>query len=94
MRRHPLLRLLQPLRPRLRHQVALAVAHREQVEQRPGVPLEELQAEVPEEVLVVPPEEVLAVPLALEALRAQVELPALELLLRARLEQSLEQFLP
>ena len=88
LRRH----LLLPLPPlqhlRLRHQVVLVVARREQVEQH----LEALRVEVLEA-----PEALLAVVLEaqreLEVLQAQVGLPALELLPRVPLEQLLEQYL-
>ena len=65
------------------------VAHREQVEQHPEAPLVEV-LEAPEALLV----EVLEEQRELEVLQAQVVLPALELLPRVPLEQSLEQFLP
>ena len=99
LRRHLLLPL--PLRqhPRLRHQVVLVVARREQVEQH----LEVLRVEVLEapeallaEVLEAPEAllaEVLEARRELEVLQAQVGLPALELLPRVPLEQLLEQYL-
>ena len=64
------------------------VAHREQVEQHLEAPLVEV-LEAPEALLV----EVLEGQRELEVLQAQVGLPALELLPRVPLEQSLEQFL-
>ena len=76
-------------RPRLLHQVVLVVAHREQVEQHPEAPLVEV-LEAPEALLV----EVLEEQRELEVLQARVVLPALELLPRVPLEQSLERFLP
>ncbi len=96
LRRH----LLLPLPPlqhlRLRHQVVLVVARREQVEQH----LEALRVEVleaPEALLVEVLEALLAEVLEarreLEVLQAQVGLPALELLPRVPLEQLLEQYL-
>ena len=88
LRRH-LLPHLPPLqRPRLLHQVALVVAHREQAAQHLEAPLGEV-LEVPEAQLV----EVLEAQRELEVLQAQVGLPVLEPL-RVRLERSLEQFLP
>ena len=83
LRRHLPPHLLQLRRPRLLHQVVLAVAHREQVEQHLAEVLE-----APEALLV----EVLEGLRELEVLQAQVELLALELLAlellpRVQLEQ-------
>ena len=88
LRRHPLLPLPPLQHLRLRHQVVLVVARREQVEQH----LEALRVEVleaPEALLA----EVLEAQRELEVLQAQVGLPALELLPRVPLEQLLEQYL-
>ena len=84
-RRHLLLLLPLLQHPRLRHQVVLVVARREQVEQH----LEALLVEVLEALLA----EVLEARRELEVLQAQVGLPALELLPRVPLEQLLEQYL-
>ena len=89
LRRHLPPRLPPLQRPRLLHQVGLAEAHREQVEQHLEAPLVEV-LEAPEALLA----EALEGQRVLEVLRAQVGLPALELRRRVRLEQSLERFPP
>ena len=96
-RRRRLLLLLPLLQhPRLRHQVVLVVARREQVEQHLEALLVEV-LEAPEALLVEVLEALLAEVLEarreLEVLQAQVELPALGLLPRVPLEQLLEQYL-
>ena len=83
-RRHLLLLLPLLQHPRLRHQVVLVVARREQVEQ---LLVEVLEA--PEALLA----EVLEARRELEVLQAQVGLLALGLLPRVPLEQLLEQYL-
>ena len=93
LRRH----LLLPLPPlqhlRLRHQVVLVVARREQVEQHLEALLVEVLEALLAEVLEVLLAEVLEARRELEVLQAQVGLPALGLLPRVPLEQLLEQYL-
>ena len=95
-RRHLLLLLPLLQHPRLRHQVVLVVARREQVEQHLEALLVEV-LEAPEALLVEVLEallvEVLEARRELEVLQAQVGLPALGLLPRVPLEQLLEQYL-
>ena len=88
LRRHLLLHLPPLQRPRLLRQVALVVAHPEQVELHLEAPLVEVLEALPGE-----PGEVLEGQREREVLQAQEGLPAQELLLRARPEQSLEPFL-